>query len=276
MTFKGPSRTALGVAIHRAVHQEAEGGRVFSDPFAKAILGPDAEALIAERSGPRYRQMRLFVAVRSRFAQDSLMAAVGRGVRQVVVLGAGLDTTALRNPGLAVFEVDRPATQEWKRQQLAGMGIALPEGLRFAPVDFERQDVTSGLTAAGFDAGMPAFFVWLGVVPYLTQEAIEATLDFVAAIPGSEIVFDYSEPPENYPPRQLKRVMALVERVAALGEPFRSHFNPPDMAALLKRKGFEAIEDMGPREIAARYFGRRVPSERAGGHLVRARQSGSR
>ena len=120
------------MAVHRAVHQTSEGGRIFSDPFAAAILGPDSDALIAQRSTPQHRHMRLFVAVRSRFAQDCLAAAVARGVRQVVVLGAGLDTTALRNPGVMVFEVDHPATQEWKRRQLAHMNIALPENLRFA------------------------------------------------------------------------------------------------------------------------------------------------
>lgn len=272
MTPKDPSRTALAVAIHRAVHQSSEGGRIFADPFAAAILGPDAHALIAQRATPQHRHMRLFVAVRSRFAQDSLAAAVARGVRQVVVLGAGLDTTALRNPGIAVFEVDHPATQEWKRRQLAHMNIALPESLRFAAIDFEREAICDGLARSGFDASRPAFFVWLGVVPYLTREAIQASLDFVVSTPGNEIVFDYSEPPERYPPKQRKHVMALVERVAALGEPFRSHFDPAEMAALLK--GFEDIEDLGPREIGVRYLNRRIHPDRAGGHVVRARRSG--
>jgi methyltransferase (TIGR00027 family) len=271
--MQGPSRTALGVAIHRAVHQISEDGRIFADPFASTILGPDADMLIAQRSAPEHRYMRMFVAARSRFAQDSLAAAMTRGIRQVVVLGAGLDTTALRNPGLAVFEVDHPATQEWKRQQLMRMDIALPDGLRFAPVDFESQEISDGLACAGFDAATPAFFVWLGVVPYLTRAAIEATLDLVAKVPGNEIVFDYSEPPENYPPRLRKQVMALAERVAALGEPFRSHFAPPDMAALLKSKNLGEIEDLGPREIANRYFGKQVHAQRAGGHVVRARRS---
>jgi methyltransferase (TIGR00027 family) len=263
------------VAIHRAVHQISESGRIFADPFASAILGPDAQTLIAQRSAPEHRYMRMFVAVRSRFAQDSLAAAIARGIRQVVVLGAGLDTTALRNPGLAVFEVDHPATQAWKREQLARLAIPLPNGLRFAPVDFERQEISEGLALAGFDPVAPAFFVWLGVVPYLTRAAIEATLDIVAKIPGNEIVFDYSEPPENYPPRLRKQVMALVERVAALGEPFRSHFEPLDMAALLKSKNLGEIEDLGPREIASRYLGKRVRAQRPGGHVVRARRRSS-
>jgi len=273
MTLKQPSRTAFGVAVHRAVHQILEGGKIFPDPFAKAILGPDADGFIAERASAQHRHMRLFVAVRSRFAQDGMAEAIARGVQQVVVLGAGLDTTALRNPGIAVFEVDHLATQDWKRQQLARLEIALPQTLRFVPVDFERQDISACLAAAGFDGSLPAFFLWLGVVPYLTRGAIGATLDFAASIPASEIVFDYSEPPENYLPKQRKRVMALAERVAALGEPFRSHFDPPGMTALLKTKGFDEIEDLGPREIAARYFNRHIRTERAGGHVVRARRT---
>jgi methyltransferase (TIGR00027 family) len=272
MSLNGPSRTALGVAVHRAVHQVLEGGRIFADPFAAAILGPDSAALIAERSTPQYRHMRWFVAVRSRFAQDCLEAALVRGAQQVVVLGAGLDTTGLRNPGVTVFEVDHPATQDWKRRQLARMNIALPESLRFAAVDFEREAISTALLRAGFDATQPSIFLWLGVVPYLTREAIDASLDFVASVPGSEIVFDYSEPPENYPRAQRKLVMALVERVAALGEPFRSHFHPPQMTALLTSKGFAEIEDLGPREIGARFLGRRIRSDRAGGHVVRARR----
>jgi methyltransferase (TIGR00027 family) len=272
MTQKGPSRTALGVAVHRAVHQILEGGRIFVDPFAAAILGPDSRALMAERSTPQHRNMRLFVAVRSRFAQDCLAQAVARGVRQVVVLGAGLDTTALRNPGVSVFEVDHPTTQDWKRRQLAAMNITLPDSLRFAAVDFEREALSEGLPRSGFDAAQPAFFVWLGVVPYLTRDAIEASLNFIAAIPGSEVVFDYSQPPEHYPPKQRKFVMALAERVAALGEPFRSHFDPPEMAALLKARSFYEIEDLGPCEIGARYLGKRIRPGRAGGHVVRARR----
>jgi methyltransferase (TIGR00027 family) len=156
------------------------------------------------------------------------------------------------------------------------MDVALPDGLRFAAVDFEHQTISERLATAGFDSSRPAFFIWLGVAPYLTRNAIEASLDFAASVTGSEIVFDYAPPPERYPPRQRKLVMALVERVAALGEPFRSHFDPPQMAALLKSKGFDEIEDLGPCEIGARFLGKRIRSGRAGGHVVRATVIGNR
>src|SRR5579863_1243640 len=148
-----PSRTALAAAAHRAAHQLLEGGQVFADPLAVSILGaPAAELTRAELRAPATRGMRLFIAARSRFAEDTLAAAVARGVRQYVVLGAGLDTFAYRNPfetaALRVFEVDHPATQEWKRAQLGAAGIAIPAWMTFVAVDFERQSLEEGLRIA--------------------------------------------------------------------------------------------------------------------------------
>src|SRR5579872_5249364 len=179
------SLTARGAAAHRAVHQLLEGGKIFADPLAVAILGEDPDTMIreAEEDPPR-RAMRLFIASRSRFAEDRVAEAVDRGVRQLVTLGAGLDTFGLRNPhrdkGLRVFEVDHPATQAWKRERIAAT-IADPPALNFVAVDFEKQSFVDELIKAGFDAQAPAFFMWLGVTPYLTREAIAATLRAVAA-----------------------------------------------------------------------------------------------
>jgi methyltransferase (TIGR00027 family) len=270
------SRTAYGVAAHRAAHQMLEGGSIFHDPFARAILGAGGREAIAQRSAPRHKIPRLFFAVRSRFAEDSLAAAYTRGVRQAVWLGAGLDTFALRNPhtGLAVFEVDHPATQAWKRQCLAQAGLALPPSLFFAPVDFERERLADGLAAAGFDAGKPAFFIWLGVVPYLTLPAIHATLGYVSGVPSAEIVFDYSEPLEKYGPEGRARMEAAAVRVAAAGEPWISHFEPAALAGLLRGKGFREIEDIGPPVIAERYLNAPPGEKRetVGAHVVRARK----
>ena len=166
-----PSRTALAVAAYRAAHQTADGAGIFADPLARIMLGPDADAVMArfEAADPARRRMRLFVAARSRFAEDRLALAVARGVRQAVVLGAGLDTFALRNPhreqGLRVIEIDHPATQAWKRKRLAQAGIGVPAEVTFAPVDLEREDLAAALVAAGFEMERPAFFHWLGVVP---------------------------------------------------------------------------------------------------------------
>src|SRR5271157_3671190 len=145
-----PSRTALGAAYHRAVHQVLERGAIFTDPLAVRILGADAGAALREaKNDPSRRMMRLFIAVRTRFAEDSLAAAVARGVRQLVVLGAGLDTYAFRNAfgeKLHVFEVDHPATQAWKRQRLVEAAIPVPSTLTFAAVDFEGETLAEGLS----------------------------------------------------------------------------------------------------------------------------------
>jgi methyltransferase (TIGR00027 family) len=174
-----------------------------------------------------------------------------------VVLGAGLDTFSLRNThaGVTVYEIDYPATQAWKRERLAQAGVVLPASLTFAPVDFERQSLAEALAAAGFRSDQPAYFQWLGVVPYLTREAIIATLDFIAAIGGAEVVFDYTEPFENFPPAMRANLTAVAERAAAIGEPWLSLFNPHDLAALVRARGFAEIEDVTRAELAARYYG---------------------
>ena len=278
MQIGQPSRTAMGAAAYRAVHQTLEGGVIFADPFALQILDDDARAGLPGTAGdPANRPMRLFIAARSRFSEDTMTACVARGVRQIVILGAGLDTFSLRNPhaeqGARVFEVDYPATQAWKRERLRQAGLDLPATLTFAPVDFERQSLLQGLAASGFRADQPAYFQWLGVVPYLTREAIVSTLDFISAIAGSEVVFDYTEPFENFSPAIRANLTAVAERAAALGEPWLSLFNPADMAALLQARQFKQFWDVTRAELAERYYGELGQGVVAGPgpHLVRAR-----
>ncbi len=203
--------------------------------------------------------MRAFLVARSRYAEDNLRRAVDNGMRQYVLLGAGLDTFAYRNPfpGLRVFEVDHPATQAWKRELLRKGGIAIPEGLTFAPVDFESQSLSAQLQAAGFDFDAPAFFAWLGVVPYLTIDAFRATLGFVAGRPaGSGVTLDYGQPRDALPFLERLAHDALAARVERAGEPFRLFFTPESVARELS--AFREIEDIGSTEINARYFsGRR-------------------
>lgn len=277
MHERQPSRTALGAAGYRAAHQVLEGGKVFSDPFARTILGDGADAIIAAFSaGSAHAGMRIFMAARSRFAEDALGVAVSRGVRQAVVLGAGFDTFALRNPyadlGLRVFEVDHPATQAWKRKRLSEVGLAIPASLTFAAIDFESEDLGRGLLDAGFDPDRPAFFIWLGVVPYLGRSAIEATLRYIASIPEAEVVFDYSEPLENYPPEARAGILALGAYAAEIGEPWLSHFDPDEIAQQLVGYGFETLEDIGMSQVAVRYLGASADAqeEGPGGHVIRA------
>lgn len=271
-----PSRTALAAAAHRAAHQVLEQARLFYDPLALRILGPTAMDLVHEAAEhPSRRRMRVFIALRTRFAEETLAHAVSRGARQLVVLGAGLDTYAYRSPfaeRLRIFEVDHPATQAWKRERLAEASIAIPDWLTFAPVDFEQETLSAGLPAAGFDASLPTFFTWLGVVPYLTQQAIFTTLGFIAALSGgAHVVFDYSDPPESFDPELRAYHQARAARVAELGEAWITHFPPAYLHARLTGLGFVEIEDLGPRAIAARYFPDRPANPpAAGGHFLHA------
>jgi methyltransferase (TIGR00027 family) len=173
---------------------------------------------------------------------------------------------------LQVFEVDHPATQAWKRKRLAEVGLAIPPSLTFAGIDFERDDLGHGLRDAGFDPDRPAFFIWLGVVHYLKRAAIAATLRYIASVPDSEVVFDYSEPLENYPPERRAEIIALGAYTAELGEPWLSHFDPGEIAQELRGYGFAEIEDLGATQMAVRYLGAPAgtPDSGPGGHLIRA------
>jgi len=272
-----PSQTASGAAVHRAVHQTSEGGAIFSDSFAVRILDEERRASLEQiAADPAQRPMRLFVSSRSRFSEDALAKSVARGARQVVVLGAGLDTFSLRNPfaekGVRVFEVDHPETQSWKRARLKEAGIAPPASLVFASVDFERQSLTEGLAKAGFDSGHPAFFQWLGVVPYLTREAISSTLDYIAGVPASAVVFDYTEPFKNHLPERRANLMALAERAAARGEPWLSFFEPNEISELLRDRGFSDVEDLGFADMVHRFSPALAEGlhRGPGGHVIRA------
>jgi methyltransferase (TIGR00027 family) len=271
-----PSRTALAAATHRAAHQILERGSIFSDALAVRIIGGNAEAIARDAAeNPSRSKMRGFIAARTRFAEDSLGAAVAQGTTQLVILGAGLDTFAYRNPfgeRLRVFEVDHPATQEWKRNLLKNAGIAIPNSLIYAPVDFERQTLIEGLSDATFDAAQKTFFTWLGVVPYLTAEAIWSTLSFIAGLPnGSHVVFDYSDPPETLSAEMRAFHDERAARVKEIGEGWVSYFEADTLRTKLLALGFTEVEDLGPREIMNRYFPTRsrIPPER-GGHILRA------
>jgi methyltransferase (TIGR00027 family) len=264
------SKTAHRVAVRRAAHQLLDQPRVLDDPLALRIIGAEAENEL--RSNPKEdhafsRAFRAFMAARSRFAEDELALAVAQGVRQYVVLGAGLDTFAYRNPhsGLRVFEVDHPATQAWKRERLEAAGIAIPTSLTFAPIDFERRTLADGLGQSGFNGSAAAFFSWLGVTPYLTREACLVTLSFIAKMPaGSGVVFDFAVDPALLNLGQRMALKALSKRVAAVGEPFQLFFDPEKLQGELKGMGFRRTEFLQGKELNARYF-----KDRKDGLLVR-------
>ena len=268
-----PSRTAYGAAAHRAAHQDLEGGRIFTDPLAWRILGADRDVVLDRARELNRPWMRLFIAVRHRFAEDGLAAAVERGTRQVVVLGAGLDTFAYRNPhaGTRAFEVDHPATGGWKADRLRESGIPVPEGTAFVGCDFEHEDFLDRLVDAGFDAARPAYFLWLGVVPYLSLDVVVTTLRRIASVSGGEVAFDYAAPLTGLSREARQRRAAFERRVAELGEPFTDPIDPAELDAILREAGFGEIEDLGGAQIATRFFGLPASTPAGGGHVVRAR-----
>jgi methyltransferase (TIGR00027 family) len=258
-----PSRTAHRVAIRRAAHQLVDDPVVFRDPLAMAIIGAEAadnlRAQISSEKDRLARALRAFMAVRSRYAEDQLDAAVAGGVRQYVVLGAGLDTFAYRNRhaerGLRVFEVDHPATQAWKRELLAAAQIGLPGEMAFVPLNFERQILRDELQAAGFRCDQPAFFSWLGVTIYLRHEAFTATMQFIRSMPSrSGIAFDYAVARSSLSFLERLALDALTLRVGAAGEPFRLFFEPKKLTSEIEQMGFGQVENIGREEINARYF----------------------
>jgi methyltransferase (TIGR00027 family) len=266
----------------RALHQILDEPRVFDDPMAMRIIGSESAAALqaAPRqfaAAPGADLLRAFIAARSRYAEDALGEAVRQGLPQYVILGAGLDTFAYRNPyaqaRLRIFEVDHPATQSWKRARLDEAAISVPASLTFVPVDFEKQTMADGLRHTAVDYDEPAFFSWLGVTPYLTRETIAETLNFIAALKkGSGVVFDYVISPSLLNPWQRSAFEDLAERVAKAGEPWRTFFDPSALAAELKASGFGQVEDMGPDEINARYFAGRTDdlTVRGFGHIIKA------
>jgi len=270
------SRTAVGAAGHRAAHQILEHGFIFADPLALPILGPDAdEAIALGRERPERRPLRFFIAMRSRFAEDSARAAIEQGLRQIIVLGAGLDTFAYRlEPArdLCVFELDHPATQADKRRRLAEARIAEPENVAYVAHDFEHGSMIAALTAAGFDPDRRTFVIWLGVTPYLTKEALFATLGELAGFPGgAEVVFDYANPPDRIEDAATRNFhQRMAEQVAASGEPFRCYVDSAELHARARDLGFPEIEDLDRTALAGRYLpSLPAPPPGPGGHVVR-------
>jgi methyltransferase (TIGR00027 family) len=233
------SETALRAARHRAAHQLLEGGAIYADPLAVRVLGESEESL---RRYDGDRRMRWFVCARAWYADQALADAVDRGVDQLVVLGAGLDTYAYRNPypALRVVEVDHPATQAWKLGRLGEAGIDVPASVTHVPVDFERDDLGQVLHSA-LDGSRPVLFWWLGVTPYLTVEAIGATLRVLGSLSSAAVVLDHAVPARSESAAGREHTEPRRRAVAALGEPWISCFDGAELAALLHGSGFEDV-----------------------------------
>jgi methyltransferase (TIGR00027 family) len=257
-----PSRTALATAYLRAAHQllDAE-PRLLEDPVALPLLGPLAPAHILAATdryrSPEARGLRAHVVLRSRFAEDRLEEALQRGVRQYVVLGAGFDTFAYRQPSwarpLTIVEVDGPATQQVKRQLLRDAALTEPANLRFVDIDFERESLADGLVRHGVRTDVPTVFAWLGVTMYLTQETVDAVLGCIATFPrGSEVVLTFAWPPGD--PSVSPGGGTLADRSARAGEPWITFFMPQALEMRLRDLGFTGVEFLTPTAAQQRYF----------------------
>jgi methyltransferase (TIGR00027 family) len=268
------SRTAEVVAIQRAAHQFLDQPVVFEDPLAVPVLSPEAQAILrtdpgqTERS-PVSRLLRAGLAVRSRVAEDTLARAVTRGVRQYVILGAGFDTFAYRNPfpDVRVFEVDHPSTQAMKRQRLEAGSIPVPDSVTFVPFDFSAASggtaartasLAGALASGGFDATRPAVVAWLGVTMYLTPEEVRETLRFVGSFAReSAIVFDFYLPVDAVGFVTRIFYTRVLQRLERLGEPWRAFYTPAAIRAELEQAGFARVETLDRDALNGRYLANR-------------------
>ncbi len=260
-----PSKTAWRSALRRAAHQAWDTPLVYDDPLALKIVGPEEEAVLRSKTARSVTRLettiRASMVARSRFAEDALKEAVARGVRQFVMLGSGLDNSAFRKScdGIAVFDIDHPATQIWKKALIAQAAIAVPPGVTFVPLDFTRQTLAQELPRAGWDAARPSFFSWLGVTSYLPREAVMQSLNFVANCPrGSEIVFDVSTPASQVTLYERAARLAYATKIWLTGEPNGTRFNPAALAQELRGMGFGEVSFLNGDQVNARYFAGRA------------------
>lgn len=283
---------ALAAAIARATHSRYDSPLVFNDTYAFQMLYGHWRWIVANRFLDWLVLRKLLgvlrpvhgeVVARSRLSEDALQAAIARGMRQYVIIGAGLDTFALREPGLAdrlaIFELDHPASQRLKRRLLARLGT-LPRNVEFVGTDFERESVADALRKSCFDPQQPCFLSWLGTTFYLSEAAIFATLRSIAqsAAPGSELVFDFCVSEASLAERDRKELVALKALAARRGEPFVSSFDATQLSGRCNALGLEPVEIASPEQLEKRYFADRSdgfrPSRFAWLAHVRVRAAG--
>jgi methyltransferase (TIGR00027 family) len=274
------SRTIEIPAIMQALHQTVDGDpKILIDPIAPRLIDPDDDRqwlapLLNHSFANRWRAG---FALRARYAEDCLAEGVQRGARQYVILGAGLDSFAYRQPpwasSLRIYEVDHPITQQWKRDRLRAAAIALPSNLTFVPTDFESASIPDGLRAAGFAFNTQTLCSWMGVTQYLTPDALEATFRFVLSLPpSSEIVFSFILPQEDLSGAEAEALVIAARSAAEVGEPWLARFCADELAPKLRSMGFSQVVHLTPEEAGRRYFRGRQDGlkERHGEQLMRA------
>lgn len=273
---EAPDSTAVRVALWRAMHVQIDPPpHVLEDEIGLQLAAPDDSWRKRPDMDPEGTKFfRASIVARSRFVEDLALEQARRGLRQYVILGAGLDSFAQRRPWTAthlkVFEIDRPGPQAWKRRRLLELGFDVPGWLRFVPVDFETDgDWFERLKAAGFDADQPAMVASTGVSMYLTKDAISATLRQAAMFaPGSTLAMTFILPLEFADPEERAVREAAEKGARASGTPFISFFTPAQMLALARDAGFSEVQQVLPTTLSERYFagrtdGLRPPSSEA-------------
>jgi methyltransferase (TIGR00027 family) len=284
MEVDAHSITAVMVAAARAYYSAQPGHKIFDDTFARVLLSdaecerfeeicvsnlqrldPSLASSCSDRRTFIYHAQRLGAGtapllVRARYIEDALFEALEAGVRQYVILGAGLDTFAFRRPDLGdrlqIFDVDHPASQAFKRRRLELAGLIPPPHLHFAAADLERENVAAALDRTAYNRSARTFFAWPGVAMYLSHDAVFSTLRCIGGIapPGSELVFDHLEPGAFRADAPLGLRM-ILQRVRQYGEAMRSGLEPLQLRSELAGAGLELLEDLGPVEVQRRFLG---------------------
>ena len=261
-----PDNTAVRVALWRAMHLQVDPPpHVFEDEIGLRLAAPDDSWRSRPDMDPRFTKLfRASILARARFIEDLVVQQAERGVRQYVILGAGLDTVVQRRPAIAsrlrVFEIDQPRTPAWKRQRLVELDFGIPEWLRFVSVDFESgESRRERLAASGFDAGQPAVVACAGVSMYLTPEAVATLLREIAALAsGSTLAMTFLLPFEMAEPEVRPGLEASARGARAGGTPFVSFFTPAEMLAQARAAGFKDSRHVSAADLAQRYFAGRV------------------
>ena len=285
-----PSESAHIVAVLRAAHLFIDDEpKIFTDQFALIFIGSEYESIFEESKEffqtPQAKIVRSLTLCRSRYTEDLLSESIQRGVRQYVILGAGLDSFAFRQTEktkkVQIFEIDHPASQKWKQKRLEDAKIPIPKNLFFVPIDFEHQSLAEGMSKSGYDGSVPSFFSWLGVTQFISKEAVFATLNWVAtsATAGSEIVFQYCLPDSMLNEEEQKQRAFARQKGEDIGEPWKSTFEPDFLISRLKKIGFDHVENIDKLKAESylqRYFldrtdGLEPPFGKGGTSLMRAR-----
>ena len=263
----GPESSAVRVALWRAIHAQLDSPpHVLDDEIGLQLVAPDDGWRDRPDMDPLgTRVARASIVVRARFIEDLVAERLDQGVRQYVILGAGLDTFAQRRPDIAsrlrVFEVDQPGPQAWKRERLIELGFGIPEWLRLVPVDFETgESWLDRLADAGFDADQPATVASAGVAMYLTKEANATTLRQIAGAlaPGSTLAMTFMPPFELIDEENRPGLEAAERGARAAGTPFLSFFTPAEMVALARDAGFRDAQHVPAAMLNERYFAGRT------------------